>query len=139
MQGGGMEIFMNIYESGENYLETILMLSKKKGSVRSIDIVNELNVTKPSVSVAMKQFRENGYIIMDESGHIALTEKGRVIAASVYERHLVLESMLIALGVSEDVAKADACKIEHDLSEETFAAIKKHYIEFSSAKEKSKE
>lgn len=122
---------MNIYESGENYLETILMLSKKNGSVRSIDIVNELNVTKPSVSVAMKQFRENGYIIMDENGHIALTEKGRIIAANIYERHLVLEHILIDLGVSEETAKADACKIEHDISDETFAALKKYYMNFS--------
>lgn len=122
---------MHIYESGENYLETILMLSKKNGSVRSIDIVNELNVTKPSVSVAMKQFRENGYIVMDESGHIALTEKGRVIAANVYERHLLLEHMLIDLGVSEKIAKNDACKIEHDLSEETFSALKKFYMKIS--------
>jgi len=118
---------MQIHESGENYLETILRLAKKSGSVRSIDIVNELNVSKPSVSVAMKQLRENGYIIMDENSLITLTEKGKEIAGKVYERHLVLEKMFICMGVSEETAVNDACKIEHDLSEETFEAIKRFY------------
>ena len=115
---------MKILESGENYLETILMLSQKNGEVRSIDIVNEMNFSKPSVSVAMKQFRENGYILMDENGYISLTEKGLAIAEKVYERHTVLTKCLMKLGVSEETAKKDACRIEHDLSDETFEKIK---------------
>lgn len=115
---------MKILESGENYLETILMLSQKNGEVRSIDIVNEMNFSKPSVSVAMKQFRENGYILMDENGYISLTEKGLAIAEKVYERHTVLTKCLMQLGVSEETAKKDACRIEHDLSDETFEKIK---------------
>lgn len=125
---------MQIHESGENYLEAILMIYKKKGSVRSIDIVNQLNISKPSVSVAMKNMRENGYILMDESSCITLTEKGREIAERIYERHLILQDMLIGLGVSEKAAMEDACRIEHDLSEETFEAIKKHYKNFSERK-----
>lgn len=125
---------MQIHESGENYLEAILMIYKKKGSVRSIDIVNQLNISKPSVSVAMKNLRENGYIVMDENNNITLTEKGREIAERIYERHLVLQEMLIGLGVSEETAVEDACRIEHDLSEETFEAIKKHYKVFRDKK-----
>jgi len=115
---------MKILESAENYLETILVLTKQNGAVRSIDIVNEMNFSKPSVSVAMKHFREDGYIVMDESGYITLTEKGMEVARRVYERHMVLTAMLRKLGVSEDVAAQDACRIEHDLSEETFQKIK---------------
>jgi Mn-dependent DtxR family transcriptional regulator len=117
---------MNIYESGEDYLETILMLKERKGNVRSIDIANEMSFTKPSVSYAMKQFRENGYITVDEDGFIHLTKNGEEIAKRVYERHLVLTQLLLFLGVSKDNAKKDACKIEHDLSEETFDRIKDH-------------
>jgi Mn-dependent DtxR family transcriptional regulator len=115
---------MKILESAENYLETILVLTKQNGAVRSIDIVNEMNFSKPSVSVAMKHFREDGYIVMDESGYITLTEKGMEVARRVYERHMVLTAMLRKLGVSEDVAAQDACRMEHDLSEETFQKIK---------------
>lgn len=120
---------MKIYESAENYLETILMLTKRSGSVRSIDIVNEMNVTKPSVSVAMKQLRENGYIEMDLQSLITLTKKGKEIAEKIYEKHILLKNVFTALGVSEDVAIADACKIEHDLSDETISCIKKYYEE----------
>jgi Mn-dependent DtxR family transcriptional regulator len=115
---------MNIYESGEDYLETILILKERNGNVRSIDIAHEMNFKKPSVSYAMKQFRENGYIFVDEDGFIHLTESGEQIAKRVYERHRVLTQLLLYLGVSKENAKKDACKIEHDLSEETFDCIK---------------
>ncbi len=118
---------MLIHESAENYLETILMLRNRNGSVRSIDIVNELGFSKPSVSVAMKNFRESGYITMDEDNFITLTDKGLQIAERIYERHLVLTQMLIALGVSEENARQDACRMEHDISDETFRKIKEHY------------
>lgn len=118
---------MIIQESAENYLEAILMLKQKNGEVHSVDIASELGFSKPSVSVAMKNFRTNGYITMDPHGHIELTQKGMDIAKSVYERHKLLTAMFISLGVSEKTAREDACKIEHDLSEETFEAIKQHY------------
>ena len=111
---------MKILESAENYLETILVLHQKNGEVRSIDIVNEMNFSKPSVSVAMKHFREDGYIVMDENGYISLTEKGLEIAQKIYERHTLLTDLLVKMGVSEDTAAQDACRIEHDLSDETF-------------------
>ncbi len=117
---------MKIHESAENYLESILMLSKKQSYVRSIDIANDLEVSKPSVSVAMKNLRENGYIKMNHDGHITLTESGMRIASSMFERHTLLSQWLITLGVSPDTAAKDACKIEHVLSQETFEAIKKH-------------
>lgn len=115
---------MKIQESGENYLETILMLKKRLGNVRSIDIVNELEFSKPSVSVAIKQFRENGYVIVDDKGYITLTDDGMKIAESIYERHTVLTKVLMEIGVSEETAKKDACRIEHDISQETFDKIK---------------
>ena len=115
---------MRIKESAENYLETILILKKKNGNVRSIDIANELEVTKPSVSVAMKSFREDGYITMDEHGEINLTEKGLAVAERVYERHITIANALMALGVSEETALVDSCKIEHDISAESFEKIK---------------
>ena len=115
---------MVIKESAENYLEAILMIKRKKGNVRSIDIANQLNFTKPSVSVAMKSFREEEYITMDHDGNITLTEKGLVIAQKVYERHEVIAKALIALGVSEDIAYEDSCKVEHDISQETFDRLK---------------
>ena len=118
---------MVIQESAENYLEAILMLKLRKGEVHSIDIAAELGFSKPSVSVAMKNFRNNGYITMDPHGHIELTESGLEIAERIYERHKLLTAMLIKLGVSENTASEDACKIEHDLSDETFAAIKNYY------------
>ncbi len=115
---------MRIKESAENYLETILILKKKNGNVRSIDIANELEVTKPSVSVAMKSFREEGYITVDENGGIDLTEKGMEIANRVYEKHEIIAKALIAIGVSEKAAYEDSCKIEHDISNETFEKLK---------------
>ncbi len=115
---------MVIKESAENYLEAILMIKRKKGNVRSIDIANQLNFTKPSVSVAMKSFREEEYITMDHDGNITLTEKGLAIAQKVYERHEVIAKALIALGVSEDIAYEDSCKVEHDISQETFDRLK---------------
>ena len=123
---------MKIKESAENYLETILMLKNKNGYVRSIDIANELAFTKASVSVAMKSFREDGYITVDEHGNISLTEKGTEIAEKIYERHGVIAKALIALGVSEETAYEDSCKIEHDISEISFEKIK----EFLSRNEK---
>ena len=115
---------MRIKESAENYLETILILKKEKGNVRSIDIANDLGVTKPSVSVAMKSFREEGYITVDENGGIALTEKGMEIANRVYEKHKIIAQALMAIGVSEKTAHEDSCKIEHDISNETFEKLK---------------
>ncbi len=119
---------MQIRESAENYLETILILSQRKGKgeVRSIDIVNELEFSKPSVSVAMKNLRENGYITVDKDGYIRLTDKGLEIAERMYERHTLLSQWLIKLGVDEKVAVEDACRMEHVISAESFAAIKKH-------------
>jgi Mn-dependent transcriptional regulator len=117
---------MNIYESAENYLETILMLRNKLGPVRSIDIVNELSFSKPSVSVAMKKLRESGHVLVDEEGHITLTESGLAVAETMYERHLLLSECLIALGVDEEVAKDDACRIEHVISQQTFEKMREH-------------
>jgi Mn-dependent DtxR family transcriptional regulator len=116
---------MPIYESGEDYLETILILCEKKSAVRAIDIANELDYTKPSISRAMKKLKENGYITVNNDGHISLTEQGKSKAESVYERHQILRLFLIGiLGVSETTAEQDACKIEHILSEETYAKLK---------------
>lgn len=117
---------MKILESAENYLETIFMLSKRNDKVRSIDIATELGFSKPSVSIAMKNLRVNGYINVDGKGDITLTEKGEEIAQAMYERHTVLSNWLISIGVSEKIAQEDACKIEHFLSTESFEAIKKH-------------
>lgn len=118
---------MKIHQSAENYLETIYVLTKRNGSVRSIDIANELGFSKPSVSVAMKALRENGYIDVSGDGKIILLEAGIKIAEKLYERHTVLTKALMALGISEETASEDACKIEHILSEETFNAIKIHF------------
>lgn len=112
-------------ESLEDYLETILMLYKSTGQVRSIDIANEMNFTKPSVSIAMKNLREKGYITMADNGYITLTESGKKRAESVLERHTILADLLISIGVNEETAREDACKVEHDLSEESFEAIKR--------------
>lgn len=117
---------MNIHESAEDYLEAILILRERQGAVRSIDVVHQLALTKPSVSVAMKRFRENGYIEMDADGFITLLPPGEEIAQRIYGRHKLLTRFLMALGVSEEVAAADACKMEHDLSDETFEKIKAH-------------
>lgn len=118
--------FMQIRESAEDYLEAILVLSRKDGGVRSVDIASMLGVSKPSVSHAMKLLREDGYIAMDRYGTVTLLEKGMEIAERIYERHTVLTKMLEGLGVSEEVAKADACKLEHDVSDESFEKIKEH-------------
>ena len=117
---------MKIHESAENYLETILMLSKSNPSVRSIDIAHELGYSKPSVSIAMKKLRESGLIVVDENGHIRLTEEGLSIAEEMYERHTLLTRYFTAIGVPEDIAAEDACKIEHALSEVTFEKLKEH-------------
>ena len=110
----------------EDYLETILQLQEKNGNVRSIDIADKLNYSKPSVSVAMKSLREKHLITMADTGYISLTDEGLAKATSVLERHTLLSSWLIRLGVSEETAMEDACRIEHDISDETFAAMKKH-------------
>ena len=117
---------MRILKSSEDYLEAMLMMSERHGYIRSIDIAAELHVTKPSVSYATKRLRENGYITMDREGLITLTDKGMEIAARIYERHKVLTALLIGLGVDEKTAREDACKMEHDMSDETFEAIKQH-------------
>ncbi|MBP3705540.1 MAG: metal-dependent transcriptional regulator [Clostridia bacterium] len=122
---------MKIQESAENYLETILMLSQKSAHVRSIDIATELNYTKPSVSVAMKKLRESELITVDGDGFITLTEKGMEIASSMYERHQLLSDWLVYLGVPEDIALEDACRIEHVISQETFERIRAHVTEMS--------
>ena len=116
---------MNIYESAEDYLEQILILLETKGYARSTDIAESLGVTKPSVSVAMKKLREGGYISMEKGGLISLTDKGYPIARRTYDRHLTLTRFFVSLGVDEQIARRDACKIEHDISEESFAAIRR--------------
>lgn len=116
---------MKIQESAENYLETILIIKNRKGVVRSIDIVNELDFSKPSVSVAMKNLRENGYIEVDDNGYISLLEKGMKIAETMYERHTAISNWLIAIGVNPETAVDDACRIEHVISAESFEAVKK--------------
>jgi len=113
-------------ESAENYLETIYMLGQGGEPVRSIDIVNELEFTRPSVSVAMKNLRENGYIAIDDDGYITLTDSGQNIAESIYERHTLISDWLIYLGVDKKTAVYDACRMEHDMSEKSFNAIKDH-------------
>lgn len=116
---------MKIQESGENYLETILMLQKKNGSVRSIDVANELQYTKASISRAMSILKKAGYIIMEEGGNLILTEKGYDTANKIYERHeLITEFLIASLGIDEETAAKDACRIEHVISEETFYKIK---------------
>lgn len=117
---------MKIKQSAENYLETIFILSQKNSSVRSIDIANELDFKKSSISVAMKNLRENGYIHVDSDGYISLTAKGLNIARMIYERHTLLSKWLMLLGVDEKTATEDACKIEHVISAQSFEAIKKH-------------
>ena len=117
---------MNINESAENYLETILQLSKSLPVVRSVDIANELGFKKSSVSVAMKNLRQKEHITVTDSGFIYLTESGKAIAEHVFEKHQLLKSWLCTLGVSEEVAAEDACKMEHVISDESFEAIKKH-------------
>lgn len=119
---------MKIQESAENYLETILMLQQTKGAVRSIDIVNELEYSKPSVSRAVKLLRQGGYLLVDEGGFITLTDLGREIAEKMYERHTLLSDLLMSLGVSRETAVSDACRIEHVISSETFEKIKEYFV-----------
>ena len=119
---------MNICESAEDYLEAILALREQKGTVRSIDVVHRLGLSKPSVSVAMKRLRENGYIEMDADGFLTLLPPGEEIAQRIYTRHKLLTQFLVRLGVSPEVAAADACKIEHDLSDESFEKIIRHAL-----------
>ena len=123
---------MVIHESAEDYLESILVLKERRGVVHSIDIVNELGFSKPSVSIAMKKLRENGYISMDADGSITLNESGLAIANRVYTRHKTITKLFMLLGVSEETAAEDACKVEHDLSDETFRKI----LDFIAANEK---
>ena len=129
---------MKIQESAENYLETILVIHKRKGVVRSIDIANELNFSKPSVSVAMKNLRLNGCIQVGEDGSIELLDKGREIAEKIYERHTLLSGWLTGMGVSPEVAAEDACRIEHVISNETFDALKRHVRVMSEALKNAK-
>lgn len=117
---------MQIRKSSEDYLEAMLMMKERHGYIRSIDIAAELGVTKPSVSYATKRLRENGYITMDKEGLITLTDKGHAIASRMYERHRVLTVMLRRLGVDEETARTDACKMEHDMSDQSFLALKRH-------------
>ena len=117
---------MKIQESAENYLEAILIIHNRQGNVRSIDIATELGFTKPSVSVAMKNLRTNGYIEVDKEGFITLLDKGREIADKIYERHTLLSTWLVRMGVSPEVAAEDACRIEHVISAETFERLKEH-------------
>ena len=117
---------MDIHESGEMYLETILILSRTKASVRSVDVCEYMGFSKPSISRAMSLLKNAGYVRMDKDGYLTLTEKGQNIAVKIYERHTVLSRFLMSIGVSEENAVADACKMEHDISDETFDAIKRH-------------
>lgn len=119
---------MQLQESGQMYLETILILSKKSNSVRSIDISQYMSFSKPSVSRAVNLLKDGGYILISKEGYITLTALGREIAEKIYERHTILTKCLNALGVSEETAAEDACKIEHDISDESFSAIKRHII-----------
>lgn len=117
---------MIIKESAENYLEAILMIKNKKGNVRSIDVATHLGVSKPSVSVAMKNFREEGFITVDDDGNLNLTESGLSVAEKMYERHEIIARALMSLGVDSDTAYEDSCKIEHVVSDSTFDKIKEH-------------
>ncbi|MGI6546428.1 MAG: metal-dependent transcriptional regulator [Fastidiosipilaceae bacterium] len=117
---------MKIRKSSEDYLEAMLMMQEKHGYIRSIDVAEQLGVTKPSVSYATKRLREAGYITMDKDSHITLTETGMEIAQRIYERHQLLTEYFMRIGVDEDTARADACKVEHDISEATFEAIRRH-------------
>ena len=130
---------MKIQESAENYLETILVLHNRKGSVRSIDIANEMNFSKPSVSVAMKNLRLGGYIKVDDDGNIILLDKGLEIAEKIYERHTLISGWLTSMGVDPKIAAEDACRIEHVISNETFDALKHHVTAMSSAVKPSDE
>ena len=118
---------MKIQASAEDYLEAILVLTQKNGKVRSVDIANHMNYAKPTISIIMKQFRDNDYVTFDSDRNIHLTSKGEEIAKRIHERHKLLSAFLMAIGVSQDVAYADACKIEHVISEESLCCIKNFY------------
>ncbi|MBR3188703.1 MAG: metal-dependent transcriptional regulator [Lachnospiraceae bacterium] len=122
---------MVLHESAEDYLETILVLFERNGQVRSIDIVNEMNFSKPSISIAMKKLRENGYIRMDVNGLITLTDEGRLIAERIYSRHKLLTKVLEAIGIDEKKAEDEACKIEHDIDDETYERIRDFYLRYT--------
>ena len=128
---------MKIHESAENYLETILILHRRTGAVRSVDIANELDFSKPSVSVAMKNLREQELIHVDTGGYITLLPKGQEIAERILERHQLLTGWLISMGVSPETASEDACRIEHVISEESFEALKHHAQRYSALKNSS--
>ena len=117
---------MVIHEAAENYLETIYMIRRRTGTCRSVDVASELGYSKPTISVMMKNLRENGYIRIEEGGELYLTDSGMEIALRMFERHEIISQVLIQMGVSEETAYHDACKIEHDISDETFEAIKKY-------------
>lgn len=118
---------MKTRESMENYLETIHVLDQKTGYVRSVDVATELGFSKPSISNAMKKLKAEGYVLIEEKGRIVLTEKGRAVAEATYEKHCVISHLLMDIGVSEKTALEDACRMEHILSEETFACMKAHH------------
>lgn len=122
---------MSLQESGEMYLETILILSKKNGAVRAVDIAEHMDISKPAVSKAMAKYREEKLIQIDASGNITLSEEGFLIAKKIYERHVALTGFLMQLGVDEDTAAADACRIEHVISEKSFEAMKRHSDKYS--------
>ncbi|MBR2943437.1 MAG: metal-dependent transcriptional regulator [Clostridia bacterium] len=124
---------MAVSEAIENYLETIHILSLRQNEVHAIDICNHLSYSRPTVSIVLRQMRENGLVTVDDLNHIRLTEEGLRIAESLYERHTIISDLLISLGVSQETAVEDACKIEHDLSEETFRALKTHLLKHKKA------
>ena len=126
---------MHLQESGEMYLETVYILSKKSESIRSIDICEYMGYSKPSVSRAVGLLKNGGYVTVDEKGYITLTNEGKSVAEKVFERHTMLTDFLVRLGVDKDIASEDACKIEHHISEESFEAIKKHVNAFKSEEE----
>lgn len=120
---------MRLHKSGEDYLEAILVLEQKNGDVRSLDLAEHMSVSKPSISNAMKLLREGGFLTMDENKLIHLTELGREVAENIYERHVLLTKTLILIGVEPAVAEQDACRVEHDISRETFDRLKEHFAE----------
>lgn len=124
---------MAVSEAIQNYLETIYILSLKQNEVHAVDICNHLSYSRPTVSIVLRQMRESGLVVVDDLNHIHLTEEGMKIATSLYERHTVISELFIALGVNRETALEDACKIEHDLSEETFAALKAHLKKYKAA------
>ena len=120
---------MAVTEAIENYLETIHILSLQKPEVHAVDICNHLGYSRPTVSIVLRQMRERGLVTVDDENHIRLTDEGLKIALHIYERHVLLTKMFVSIGVSPEAAQRDACKIEHDLSDETFEAIRRHYKE----------